>query len=107
MNINLFGLAKGDPSVAGGIQGWNLYIEGTMRALFSLLFGVGMFVLTDRLEKQGGSIEVANIYFRRTLWLILFGLLHAYLLLWYSEILFDYGLMGLLLFLFAILLLPS
>lgn len=108
MNINLFGLAKGDPSVAGGIQGLNLYtwmatnvfFEGTMRALFSLLFGVGMVVLTDRLEKQGGGIEVANIYFRRTLWLIFFGLVHAYLLLWYSEILFDYGLMGLLLFSF-------
>ncbi|MEJ7827781.1 MAG: DUF418 domain-containing protein [Segetibacter sp.] len=108
MNIGLFGLAKGDPSVAGGITGVNLYVwmttnmffEGTMRGLFSLLFGVGMYVLTSRLENQGGGIDVADIYFRRTLWLIVFGLVHAYLLLWYGEILFDYGLMGLLIFSF-------
>lgn len=108
MNISLFGLAKGDPSVAGGIEGINLYtwmttnvfFEGTMRGLFSLLFGVGMYVLTSRLEKQGGGVNVADIYFRRTLWLMFFGLVHAYLLLWYSEILFDYGLIGLLIFSF-------
>ncbi len=109
MNIIGFGLVNhSDPTVSGGVNGWNLYawkttsmfVEGTMRALFSLLFGVGMFVLTDRLEKQGGGINVANIYFRRTLWLIFFGLVHAYLLLWTGEILFDYGIMGLLIFSF-------
>ena len=108
MNINGFGLAIGDPSVAGGIEGKNLYawmitnvfFEGTMRGLFSLLFGVGMYVLTSRLEKRGGGINVADIYFRRTLWLMFFGLVHGYLLLWHGEILFDYGLMGLLIFSF-------
>ncbi|WP_373395689.1 hypothetical protein V8V91_14245 [Algoriphagus halophilus] len=54
MNINGFGLAKAyiDPTVAGGYTGYNLYtwittnmfFEGTMRALFSLLFGVGMYI---------------------------------------------------------------
>jgi uncharacterized protein len=34
MNINLFGLAKGDPSVAGGIQGWNLYSWMTTNVFF-------------------------------------------------------------------------
>lgn len=109
MNIIGFGLVNHtDPTVSGGAEGLNLYawmttsmfVEGTMRALFSLLFGVGMFVLTDRLEKKGGGISVADIYFRRTLWLIFFGLVHAYLLLWTSEILFDYGIVGLLIFSF-------
>lgn len=108
ININVFGLALGDPSVAGGIEGLNLYtfmttyifFQGTMRALFALLFGVGMYVLISRLEKRGGGINVANIYFRRTLWLIFFGLVHGYLLLWHGEVLFDYGLMGLLIFSF-------
>src|SRR5687767_1116714 len=82
MNIVDFGHwgAYSDPTVAGGVDGWNLgvweintmFFEGTMRGLFSLLFGVGMFVLTDRLEKKGGGINVADIYFRRTLWLIFF-----------------------------------
>src|SRR5918993_4650176 len=110
MNITGFGLwgAYEDPTVAGGADGWNLrsweittmFFEGTMRGLFSLLFGVGMFVLTDRLEKKGGGVNVADIYFRRTLWLIFFGLVHGYLLLWQGEILYSYGIMGLLIFSF-------
>jgi uncharacterized protein len=110
MNIVGYGLwgAYRDPTVAGGADGWNLrsweittmFFEGTMRGLFSLLFGVGMFVLTDRLEKKGAGVKVADVYFRRTLWLIFFGLVHGYLLLWGGEILFSYGIMGLLIFSF-------
>ncbi len=110
MNIVGYGLwgAYYDPTVSGGASGWNLYawiitnmfFEGTMRGLFSLLFGVGMVVLTSRLEKRGGGINVADIYFRRTLWLIFFGVVHAYLLLWEGEILFSYGIIGLLIFSF-------
>lgn len=104
MNINGFGLAGayGDPTVSGGATGWNLttwittnmFFEGTMRALFSLLFGVGMFILLSRLEKKGAGIKGADIYFRRLIWLLIFGLIHGYLLLWTGEILYDYALMG-------------
>jgi uncharacterized protein len=104
MNINGFGLAHAysNPTVAGGYTGLNLYtwmttnmfFEGTMRALFSLLFGVGMFIFLDRLVKRGDGIHVADIFFRRLLWLLVFGLIHGYLLLWTGEILFDYALMG-------------
>jgi uncharacterized protein len=104
MNINGFGLegAYGDPTVSGGATGWNLttwittnmFFEGTMRALFSLLFGVGMFILLSRLEKKGAGIKGADIYFRRLIWLLIFGLIHGYLLLWTGEILYDYALMG-------------
>lgn len=110
MNINGFGLANAysDPTVSGGADSWNLvtwvttnlFFEGTMRALFSLLFGVGMFFLLDRLEQKGAGIEAANIYFRRMLWLLVFGLIHGYLLLWTGEILFGYAIMGLLVFSF-------
>lgn len=110
MNINGMGLAGayGDPTVSGGNTGWNLAtwittnlsFEGTMRALFSLLFGVGMFIFMDRLEKKGAGINAANIYFRRLLWLLIFGLIHGYLLLWTGEILYDYALMGFLVFSF-------
>lgn len=109
MNIAGFGLvfsAYADPSVMGGSEGWNLRVwiinnmlfEGTMRAMFSMLFGVGMVLMTSRMEERGGGIEVADIYYRRTLWLILFGIIHAYLILWPGEILFAYGLFGLFLF---------
>ncbi|MEQ9426904.1 MAG: DUF418 domain-containing protein [Cyclobacteriaceae bacterium] len=109
MNIIGFGLvfmAYGDPTVQGGADGWNLKIwiinnmlfEGTMRAMFSMLFGVGMVLMTIRMENRGGGIEVADIYYRRTIWLLIFGVIHAYLLLWAGEILFAYGLFGLFLF---------
>lgn len=110
MNIVMFGLygAYNDPTVAGGSTGFNLFswaannmlFEGTMRALFSLLFGVGMFVLLDRLEKKGAGLTAADVYFRRLLWLMLFGLIHGYLLLWTGEILFNYALMGFIVFAF-------
>ena len=110
MNINGMALANAyeDPTVSGGATGWNLYtwittnmlFEGTMRALFSLLFGAGMFILLDRLEKRGAGIKAADIYFRRLMWLLLFGLVHAYLILWTGEILFSYAIMGLLVYSF-------
>ncbi|WP_219550560.1 DUF418 domain-containing protein [Gramella sp. MT6] len=110
MNINGFGLAGAyaNPTVTGGATGWNLYtwigttmfFEGTMRALFSLLFGVGMFILLSRLEQKGAGIKAADIYFRRLLWLLVFGLIHGYLLLWTGEILYDYALMGFLVYSF-------
>jgi len=110
MNINGFGLAHAynDPTIAGGSEGWNLYtwittnmfFEGTMRGLFSLLFGVGMFILLDRMDKRNAGIKGADIYFRRLNWLLLFGVLHAYLLIWSGEVLFNYALMGFLVYSF-------
>lgn len=104
MNINGMGLAGayGDPTVSGGATEWNLttwittnlFFEGTMRALFSLLFGVGMFIFLERLKIKKAGINAANIYFRRLIWLLIFGLIHGYLLLWTGEILYDYALMG-------------
>lgn len=110
MNINGYGLYESysDPTVTGGSSGLNLYtwmitnmlFEGTMRALFSLLFGVGMFMFLDRLLKKGAGIKAADIYFRRITWLLVFGLIHGYLLLWTGEILYQYALMGFLVYSF-------
>ncbi len=109
MNITGFGLvfwAYGDPTIQGGSEGYNLYVwvmnnmffEGTMRAMFSMLFGVGMVLMTSRMIKKGGGIEVADIYYRRTIWLLIFGVIHGYIILWAGDILFAYGLYGLFLF---------
>ena len=57
-------------------------------------------LLTSRAEARGGGIEIADIYYRRTLWLIVFGLVHAWLLLWVGDILYVYGVAGLMLFVF-------
>lgn len=68
--------------------------EGKMRALFSILFGAGCILLTERAEARGAGVRTAEIYLRRNLWLVAFGILHCFLL-WHGDILFFYGLTGL------------
>jgi uncharacterized protein len=99
MNITSFGLpaAYSDPTVYGGATGADLWawmtttmlFEGTQRGLFSLLFGAGVILLTSRIDARGG--DGADVFFRRNLWLIVFGIVHGFLLLWTGEILFYYG----------------
>lgn len=74
-----------------------LLFEGKMRCLFSMLFGAGCVLLTTRADLRGAASESADIYYRRMIVLMLIGLLHAYLL-WYGDILFWYGSLGMLLF---------
>jgi uncharacterized protein len=72
-----------------------LIMEGKMRALFSLLFGAGVILLTGRIEQRQGQGRAADIYLRRNMWLVLFGVLHGYLL-YHGDILYFYGLIALL-----------
>ena len=67
-----------------------VFVEGTMRGLLSLLFGAGFVLMSARAG--------AGRYFRRTLILILMGAAHAWLLLWPGDILFVYGIAGLILY---------
>jgi uncharacterized protein len=66
--------------------------------LFTLLFGAGVVLLTSRLEKSGAGITTADIYYRRTLWLLVFGIFNVYILLWHGDILYPYAIFGLMLF---------
>jgi len=72
---------------------WVLF-EGKMRAAFSMLFGAGVILLTERAERRG-SKNIADIFLRRNMWLVLFGVLHFYFV-WTGDILFFYGLTALL-----------
>lgn len=111
MNIVGFGLpwqAYNNPPAAGGKEGINLLtyhivsvgFEGTMRGIFSLLFGAGIVLLTSRMEQAGAGVRAADIHMRRMLWLMVAGFIHWSLLLWIGEILFAYSICGLLLFAF-------
>lgn len=71
---------------------WVLF-EGKMRAAFSMLFGAGVILLTERAERRG-SRNVADIFLRRNMWLVLFGVIHLYLI-WLGDILYYYGLTAL------------
>jgi uncharacterized protein len=64
--------------------------EGKMRAMFSMLFGAGVILLTQRAEQRGAGVKVADIYTRRNMWLFLIGMLHGYFI-WSGDILFYYG----------------
>jgi uncharacterized protein len=107
MNITGFGLpdAYTNPQNAGGATGFNLTtwviteigFEGTQRALFSMLFGASVILFTARLEAEGRT-DAADIYMRRNLWLIGFGMVDAFILLWHGDILYTYGIIALFLF---------
>ncbi|MEO5684388.1 MAG: DUF418 domain-containing protein [Chitinophagaceae bacterium] len=72
--------------------------EGTMRGLFSILFGAGTILFLNRLTRDRPGLEPADIFYRRMLWLLAFGLINAFIFLWPGDILYPYALCGLLLF---------
>ena len=107
MNIVSAGLVKTanlNPNVSGGSTGPNLaafvvqhiLFDGKMRGLFSMMFGASACLLIGRLETQGAGIRAAEVYYRRVLWLMVFGIIHAYLI-WQGDILYPYALWGLVL----------
>jgi uncharacterized protein len=107
MNIPGFAL-PGDPSVWHEMGTINFKVwyfvelipEGTQRGIFSLLFGAGILLFIERQEKKLPGIQPADYFFRRQLWLMLFGLIDIYLLLWWGDILFDYACYGMIMFAF-------
>lgn len=65
--------------------------EGKMRTLFAILFGASLALFIDRAEASGRDGDWRQLL--RLAWLMLFGLLH-YFLLWWGDILFLYALAG-------------
>ncbi len=94
-----------NPTVYGGSTGINLgawvfahlFFELKMMAIFSMLFGAGIVLMAGRAE--AGGRRFGRVHYRRIFWLLVIGLLHAYLL-WHGDILVTYALCGLLLYLF-------
>jgi len=78
----------------------NMTLNGTQRALFSLLFGAGIILFISRLEKRMEGSMPVEYFVRRQLWLIVFGLANVYILLWPGDILFLYGVLGIIAFVF-------
>lgn len=72
--------------------------EGKMRAMFGMVFGAGVLLFVSKKELAGKPVH--GLFYRRMFWLVLFGLIHAHLILWIGDILYLYGVCGLLLYLF-------
>lgn len=108
MNVGGMGLpTASDPSVLNetGInyQSWyyvNWLADGTQRALFSILFGAGIILFVRNQEKKLNGIAPADLFFKRQLWLLVFGLINIYIFLWSGDILFDYACCGFIMFIF-------
>jgi len=108
MNIQIFAMpdaayffptAYGD---LGGLNGlvWHLgelLASSKFITIFSMLFGAGIVLMNDRAKARGRGF--AGLHYRRMWWLLIIGLVHAYLL-WPGDILVSYALCGLFVFLF-------
>lgn len=71
--------------------------EGTMRGLFSMLFGAGILLFMAKAERApAGDDRTMQLMLRRLLFLGLFGIIDMTLLLWPGDILTVYAVAGLL-----------
>jgi uncharacterized protein len=106
LNIQAYAMSASaylNPTAYGDLSGINkwtwllshILADRKFITIFSLLFGAGIVLMSQRTEAKGAA--AAGLHYRRMAWLIVFGLLHAYLL-WYGDILVCYGLCGLLVF---------
>lgn len=106
MNIQSFSMpiaAYFNPTAYGDFSGANavtwllvhVFVDQKFISLFSILFGASILLFTLKAEEKGAG--VAALHYRRNLWLLVFGLAHAYLL-WYGDILYTYAIMAFLLY---------
>ena len=106
INIQLFSMisaALRNPTAYGdlsAVNGWvyilsHVLAEMKFMTLFAMLFGAGIVLMTSRAEARGASS--AGVHYRRTLILLVIGLLHAYLL-WAGDVLVTYALCALVVF---------
>jgi uncharacterized protein len=108
MNIVVFAMpfqAYMNPIAFGGASGADMVswfvsfvlIDGKMRGLFSFLFGASMLLVIEKAGAKGEN--PAGAHYRRMFWLLLFGLIHLYLV-WMGDILVGYALVGIIAYLF-------
>ena len=67
-----------------------VFVDGKFRGLFTLLFGAGIALFLERARARG---EGTGLQLRRLGWLLVFGLIH-YFLIWRGDILTLYAVWG-------------
>ncbi len=105
MNIPTFAWPEfpGNPREQGPFTGldraiWltqHVVFDTKMMTIFSMLFGAGLVLMSDRAVSRGASLT--RRYYRRVLWLMAIGALHGYFI-WMGDILFWYGACGLIIY---------
>jgi len=108
MNVQSFsmiGAAYINPTAYGDLTGINKWVwilshllaNAKFMSIFSMLFGAGVILFSERALEKGR--KVSAFHYRRMMWLLIFGFIHAYLI-WYGDILVSYSLCGMLVFVF-------
>lgn len=108
MNIQSFSMIDAaylNPTAYGDLTGINKWVwilsyllaDQKFITIFSMLFGAGILLMTGRAESKG--LKPAPLHYRRTLWLLLIGLIHAYVF-WTGDILFPYAVCALIVYAF-------
>ncbi len=93
------GYAYYDPTYYGGDEGVNFLtwalnyalFDGKMRGLFTMMFGASTVLIAERAAASGEN--PARVHYARMFWLLVFGLIHAFLI-WYGDILVLYSIAG-------------
>jgi uncharacterized protein len=78
-------------------KGVSIALFGKMSALICIVFGAGMVLFFSK-QKAKGAEPSTELFVRRQLWLIIFGLINAFVFLFTNDFLFHLGVVGLLLF---------
>ena len=108
--MNIHGMGDVADYPLRGLPSWNaewiswgvqtLLVQGAMRGLFTMLFGASMLIMLRRAEGVGASARPLDIWARRCIALMGFGVVQWLLFLWPGEILWNYGISGLFLLAF-------
>ena len=80
------------------VYGIQVYMSGTQRGLLELLFGAGIMIMARKAMEPDGPVAVADLHYRRNLWLAMFGSANAFVLMWWGDILLVYGIAATFLF---------
>ncbi len=98
-------IAYFNPTIYGGDEWWNrlvfslnhIFADQKMMAIFSMLFGASVMLVTSNLEKRGKN----SLWFHyvRNFWLLIIGLIHA-IYIWDGDILMIYALSAFVLYWF-------
>lgn len=72
----------------------DVLVQASFYPIFAMMFGYGMVIMQERSKLKGNSFS--KIMVRRLAVLLLFGIIHAFLI-WHGDILITYAIIGLLL----------
>ena len=89
MNIQSYAMIEAaylNPTAYGDLTGLNkrtwifsyIFADQKFITIFSILFGAGIILFSNRATATGR--KAAGLHYHRTAWLLVFGLMHVYLL---------------------------